>query len=303
MATIWTWPPSHEFAILVGFHVLLGIVLALDLGVFQRKAHTVSMREAAAWTVVWVALALAFALGVWKNWHWMRPDEAGHGADRSLEFITGYLVEQSLSVDNLFVFLVIFRYFGVPDHLRHRVLFWGILGAVVMRASFIIAGAALLSLFTWMIYVFGVFLIYTGYKLLRSVEGEIDPGRNPVLRLARRFLPVLDSYDTPHFWVRRDGRWFATPLPLVLLVVETTDVVFAIDSIPAIFGITKDPFIVYTSNIFAILGLRSMYFLLSGFLGLFRYLSVGLGVVLAFVGVKMLTEDLLHSHLEAIGIE
>ena len=188
MATIWAWPPSNEFAILIGFHVFLGVVLAVDLGVFNRKAHSVSMREAAVWTVIWISLAFVFAFGVWKLWHWMRPDEAGQGADKALMFISGYLVEQSLSVDNLFVFLVIFRYFGVPDHLRHRVLFWGIVGAVLMRATFILAGAALLHYFHWMIYVFGLFLIYTAYKLVRSVEAEIDPGRNPVLRLARRFL-------------------------------------------------------------------------------------------------------------------
>src|SRR5439155_2554469 len=239
-----------------------------------------------------------FAAGIWRFWDDWRPGEAGQGSVKALEFVTGYLIEESLSVDNLFVFLVIFRYFAVPPHLQHRVLFWGILGALVMRATMILAGAALLNAFHWMIYVFGVFLLYTAFKLFRSVEEEIDPGRNPLLRLAQRVLPVESSYDSPTFWVKREGRWYATPLPLVVLVVESTDVVFALDSIPAIFGITKDTFIVYTSNIFAILGLRSLFFLLAGFLGMFRYLSVGLAAVLAFVGLKMILEVPLEHFLE-----
>jgi tellurite resistance protein TerC len=302
MATLGSWLQSPEFLILVGFHLFIFLVLALDLGVFQRAAHAVSMREAAAWSAVWIGLALLFALGIWKFWHLWHPDEPDHGADKAIEFVTGYLIEKSLSVDNLFVFLVIFRYFGVPAHLQQRVLLWGILGALVTRATLILLGAALLAWFSWMIYVFGLFLIYTAFKLARSVEEEIDPGRNPLLRLARRILPVVDNYQSPHFWVKREGRWHLTPLPLVLLVVESTDVLFAVDSIPAIFGVTKDTFIVYTSNIFAILGLRALYFLLAGFLGMFRYLSVGLALVLGFVGVKMLVEEPLHPYLEAHGI-
>jgi tellurite resistance protein TerC len=302
MAGFGSWPPSAEFYVLAGFHVFVALMLSLDLGVFQRKAHKVSFKEAAVWSGVWVGLALAFALGIRFFWHLWEPGGADLGPQKSLEFVTGYLVEQSLSVDNLFVFLVIFRYFGVPEHLRHRILFWGILGAVVMRATFILVGAALLQHFHWAMYVFGAFLIYTGYKLLRSIEEEIDPGKNLLLRAARRILPLVDDYDSPRFWVRRAGRWHATPLPLVLLVIESTDVVFAIDSIPAVFGITRDTFIVYTSNIFAILGLRSLYFLLANFLGMFRYLNVGLAFVLAFVGVKMLAEEPLQGFLESHGI-
>jgi tellurite resistance protein TerC len=302
MADVWTWLHSPEFVILVGFHIFILLMLALDLGVFQRHAHTVSIREAAAWSIVWIGCSLLFALGISRFWHLWKPDEPERGPEKAIEFLTGYLIEKSLSVDNLFVFLVIFRYFAVPRHLQHRVLYWGILGALLMRAALILIGAALLAWFSWMIYVFGVFLIYTAYRLARSVEEEIDPGRNPLLRFARRLFPVVDDYSSPHFWVKRAGRWHATPLPLVLLVVESTDVLFAVDSIPAIFGVTRDAFIVYTSNVFAILGLRAMYFLLAGFLGMFRYLSVGLALVLGFVGVKMIVEEPLHPYLEAHGI-
>jgi tellurite resistance protein TerC len=304
MMDSWAWVPSGEVWILIGFHVFILLMLALDLGVFQRHAHAVSMKEAAVWSAVWVGLALAFAAGIWRFWHLWHddPGQAGQGGAKALEFITGYLVEKSLSVDNLFVFLVIFRYFAVPPHLQQRVLLWGILGALFMRAALILAGAALLNTFHWMIYVFAAFLLYTSYRMLRSVEEEIDPGRNLFLRLARRVMPVIHTYEAEVFWVKREGRWHATPLPLVLLVVESTDVLFALDSIPAIFGITQDPFIVYTSNIFAILGLRALYFLLAGFLGMFRYLSVGLALVLAFVGLKMIVENLLHTQLEAWGV-
>lgn len=302
MSDVWEWLLSPQCVILVGFHVFIVTMLALELGVFQRKAHAVSMKEAAVGSAVWIGLALLFAICIRSFWYLWDPENPQLGPEKSLQFVTGYLVEKALSVDNLFVFLVIFRYFGVPEHLRRRVLYWGILGAVLMRASFILLGAALLHYFHWAIYLFGGFLIYTGYKLLRSVEEEIDPGRNPLLRLARRFLPVVDNYDSPRFWVRRAGRWHATPLPLVLLVVESTDVVFAIDSIPAIFGITQDIFIVYTSNIFAILGLRALYFLLAHFLGMFRYLNVGLAIVLAFVGLKMLVEEPLKGYLDSHGI-
>ncbi|HXG12204.1 MAG TPA: TerC family protein [Gemmataceae bacterium] len=303
MTAIWAWASAPEIGVLVGFHVFILLMLALDLGVFQRQAHAVSMTEAAVWSTIWVALALVFAVGIWQFWHLWRPEEADRGGDRAVEFITGYLVEKSLSVDNLFVFLVIFRYFAVPAHLQQRVLLWGIIGAIVMRAALILIGAALLSAFHWMIYVFAAVLLYTSFKMLRSVEEEIDPGRNPLLRLAQRFLPVVSSYESQRFWVRREGRWHATPLPLVLLVVESTDVMFALDSIPAIFGLTKDAFIVYTSNIFAILGLRALYFLLANFLGMFRYLNVGLALVLGFVGLKMIVEQPLEPYLASRGIE
>ena len=287
---------------LVGFHLFIVVMLALDLGIFQRTAHTVSLAEAAIWSGVWIALALLFAFGLWKFWHLWHHEHPELGPQKAIEFLTGYLIEKALSVDNLFVFAVIFRYFAVPAALQHRVLYWGIIGALLMRATLILLGAALLTLFHWMLYIFGAFLLYTAYKLARSVEEEIDPGRNPLLRLARRFLPVLDRYEASRFWVLRDGRWHATPLPLVLLVVESMDIVFAIDSIPAIFGITQDVFIVYTSNVFAILGLRALYFLLAGLLGKFRYLHIGLAWVLAFVGVKMIVEEPLRPQLEAIGL-
>ena len=302
MASITTYVQTTEFAVLVGFHVFVLLMLALDLGVFQRQPHAVGMREAAVWSVVWIALALLFALGIWLFWDRWHPETSDQGGLKAIEFVTGYLIEKSLSVDNLFVFLVIFRYFGVPARLQHRVLLWGILGALLLRATLILIGAALLAAFHWMMYVFGGLLIYTAYKLFRSVEEEIDPGKNPLLRLARRFLPVIDNYDSNTFWVHREGRWHATPLPLVLLVVESTDVIFALDSIPAIFAITTDTFIIYTSNIFAILGLRALYFLLAGFLGMFRYLSVGLALVLAFVGLKMILQEPLGPYLESAGI-
>ncbi|GMU64198.1 MAG: tellurium resistance protein TerC [Acidobacteriota bacterium] len=252
-------------------------ILVLDLGVLNRKAHVVKPREAALWVGFCVALAALFA--GWLFWKF--------GTRIGLEFVTGYLIEYALSVDNLFVFLVVFSYFGVPGQFQHRVLFWGIVGALVLRAVFILAGAALLAKFHWMIYVFGGFLVLTGVKLLFSGEGEVDPEKNPILRLARRFLPVTPGYHGQRFFVVEAGKRYATPLFLVLLVIEATDVVFAVDSIPAIFGITRDPFLVFTSNIFAILGLRALYFLLADFMGRFHYLKYGLGLVLAFVGVKM----------------
>jgi tellurite resistance protein TerC len=303
MPDSWSLTFTPQFWILVGFHVFVLLMIALDLGLVQRRAaHAVSMRQAAVWSAVWIGLALLFALGIWKGWHLWHPSEPDHGGQKAIEFLTGYIVEKSLSVDNLFVFLVIFRYFGVPPALQHRVLLWGVIGALILRACLILLGAALLALTHWMIYVFGAFLLYTSFRLARSVEHEIDPGRNPALRLARRLLPVVDHYDSSRFWVKRDGRWHATPLPLVLVVIEATDVVFAVDSIPAIFGVTRDLFIVYTSNIFAILGLRALYFLLAGFLGMLRYLSVGLAAVLAFVGLKMIVEEPLRPYLAAWGL-
>lgn len=255
-------------------------MLALDLGVFHRRAHTVKFKEALVWSLIWIALAGAFAVLVYL-WH-------GHTA--MLEFITGYVIELSLSVDNLFVFLVIFRYFKVSGQNQHKVLFWGILGALIMRAAFILAGVGLIKRFHWIIYVFGVLLIYSGVKLLRQEGSSVDPGKNPLLKAFRRLVPVTHDYVDGKFFVRRPGL-YATPLFIVLLVVETTDILFAVDSIPAILAITLNAFIVYTSNVFAILGLRSMYFALAGMMDLFQYLHYGLSCVLIFVGLKMILSN------------
>jgi tellurite resistance protein TerC len=272
---------EHRWFWWVGFNVFVLVMLALDLGVFHRKAHAVSLREAGAWSVVWVLLALSFNVLVY--WMW--------GYERALEFLTGYLIEKSLSVDNLFVFLMIFSYFAVPATYQHRVLYWGILGALVMRGVFIATGVALLNRFHWMIYVFGGFLVITGIRLLFSTDKEVEPEKNPVLRVVRRMVPVTASYHGQAFFVRAEGRLWATPLLLVLVVVETTDLVFAVDSIPAIFAVTRDPFIVYTSNVFAILGLRALYFLLAGVMDMFRFLQIGLAFVLTLVGCKMLVSE------------
>jgi tellurite resistance protein TerC len=265
----------------VVFNIFVLGILAVDLLVLHRKAHTVSLREALAWSCVWVSLALIFGVGIYFF----------QGAEKALEFLTGYVIEWSLSVDNLFVFLVIFSYFSVPPIYQHRVLFWGILGALVLRAVFIATGSALLANFHWMIYVFGAFLVFTGIKLLFVGEEKIEPEKNPAVRLVRRFIKITPDYQGQRFFIRKDGKLWATPLFLVLVVVETTDVIFAIDSIPAIFGITLDPFIVYTSNVFAILGLRALFFLLAGVMEMFRYLRVGLSFVLCFVGLKMLLAE------------
>jgi tellurite resistance protein TerC len=268
----------------IGFTAFVLGVLALDLGVFHRKAHVVGAREAATWSVVWVTLAAIFGVGVYFTM----------GAQSALEFAAGYLVEEALSVDNLFVFLLLFSYFRVPAELQHRVLFWGILGALVMRAIMIVAGAALIHQFHWIIYVFGAFLVITGARMATGGATDVDPEHNPALKLVRRLVPVTRQFREQRFFVRdrdpRQGRerWFATPLFVVLVLVETTDLVFAVDSIPAIFGVTQDPFIVYTSNVFAILGLRSLFFLLHGMITKFHLLRFGLAAVLVFVGVKML---------------
>jgi tellurite resistance protein TerC len=269
--------PETSLGLWVGFNLLILLLLALDLGVFHRKAHAVSVKEAAAWSAVWVALALAFNALLW----WLR------GPEPAVQFLTGYLIEKSLSIDNIFVFALIFGYFAVPSEYQHRVLFWGILGALLMRAGFILGGAALLDRFHWVIYVFGAFLILTGIKMALHRGAELHPERNPVLRLARRWLPVTPEYRRDRLFAREGGRWLATPLFLVLLMIESTDLVFAVDSIPAIFAVTDDPFLVYTSNVFAVLGLRSLYFLLAGVMGKFAYLKLGLSAVLVFVGVKM----------------
>ena len=259
------------------FNVFVAAMLALDLGVLSRRSGRVTFRSALIWSGVWVALAAAFAC-IELFWH---------GRVQALQFVTGYVIELSLSVDNVFLFLVIFRYFKVPDQHQHKVLFWGIIGALLMRGVFIVAGVGLMSRFKWITYVFGVLLIYSGLKLLRQGDTEIKPDKNPVLRLFRRFMPVTNEYVGNNFFARRD-RLYATPLFIVLLVVETSDLLFAVDSIPAVLAITLNAFIVYTSNVFAILGLRSMYFALAGVMDLFHYLHYGLSVVLIFIGVKML---------------
>jgi tellurite resistance protein TerC len=259
------------------FNLFVLAMLALDLGVLNRRPHSIGFREALGWSVMWVALAIAFAVVVY---FW-------HGRTASLEFATGYLIELSLSIDNLFVFLVIFRYFRVPGELQHRVLFWGILGALITRGAFILVGVGLIRQFDWIIYIFGALLVWSGFKLLRQGDTEIDPEKNPVLKLFRRWMPVTDEYVGNKFWVRQPG-FYATPLVVVLLVVETTDILFAVDSIPAVLAITLNAFIVYTSNVFAIMGLRSMYFAVAGMMDYFEYLHYGLSAVLVFIGGKML---------------
>ena len=259
------------------FNLFVVAMLALDLGVLNRRSHRVGFREALAWSAVWIALAAAFAV---LELFW-------HGRPQALQFVTGYVIELSLSVDNLFVFLVIFRYFKVPDQYQHKVLFWGILGALVMRGVFIVAGVGLIRRYSWITYAFGAVLVYSGLKLLRQGETEIHPEKNPVLRLFRRVFPVTKEYVGGKFFTQNGGL-YATPLLVVLLVVETTDVLFAVDSIPAVLAITLNAFIVYTSNVFAILGLRAMYFALAGMMDLFHYLHYGLSVVLIFIGLKML---------------
>ncbi|MBD3298440.1 MAG: TerC/Alx family metal homeostasis membrane protein [candidate division Zixibacteria bacterium] len=262
----------------VGFNVFVLAMLAIDLGVFHRKARVVSLRESLIWTAVWIVMALLFNAGVWYF----------AGSQKALEFLTGYVIEKSLSVDNVFVFALLFSYFSVPREFQHKVLFWGILGALVMRAIMIVLGAALIATFTWIIYVFGGFLILTGIKMILKQDENVDPSRNPVVRLFRRLMPITKDFRGNRFFVRENGIRFATPLFVVLLAVEFTDLIFAVDSIPAIFAVTTDPFVVYTSNVFAILGLRALYFALAGVLGIFHYLKIGLGVVLTFVGVKMM---------------
>ena len=259
------------------FNLFVVAMLVLDLGILNRRSHRVSFREALAWSGVWIALAVAFAV---LELFW-------HGRAQALQFVTGYVIELSLSVDNLFVFLVIFRYFKVPDQHQHKVLFWGILGALLMRGVFIVAGVGLIHRFNWITYTFGALLVYSGLKLLRQGETEIHPEKNPVLRLFGRILPVTKEYVGGQFFTRSNGL-YATPLFVVLLVVETSDILFAVDSIPAVLAITLNAFIVYTSNVFAILGLRSMYFALAGVMDLFHYLHYGLSVVLIFIGLKML---------------
>ena len=273
---------SSQALVWIGFNLFVLAMLALDLGIFHRRSHEVTVKEALVWSGVWIGLALLFNLGVYQ-WYGQQP---------ALEFLTGYLIEKSLSVDNIFVFLLIFSYFKVPAHYQHKVLFWGILGALAMRAFFIFAGISLIQRFHWIIYLFGAFLVLTGIKMVTEKDKEIHPEKNPVLKLFRRMIPVTSGYQQNHIFVKQGGRYFATPLFVVLLVVETTDVIFAVDSIPAILSITVDPFIVYTSNVFAILGLRALYFALAGVMKLFHHLHYGLSAILVFVGAKMLLTDL-----------
>ena len=278
---LWAW------AAFIGFIIAM---LALDLGIFNRKSHVVRMREALIWVGVWVSLAVAFNALIY----------ASRGSQPALEFFTSYLVELCLSVDNVFVFIVIFAYFQVAPKYQHRVLFWGIIGAALMRATFILAGIVLINRFEWVMAVFGAFLVYTGIKLALPEHDKVQPEKNPVVHLFRRFFPVSEKDDGGHFFTKIDGRHLATPLFIVLIVIETTDVAFALDSIPAVLAITKNPFIAFTSNIFAILGLRSLYFAIAGAMKLFRFLNVGLAVILVFIGVKMLLGYFLNYHIDIL---
>jgi tellurite resistance protein TerC len=266
----------------IAFHIFVFGMLALDLGVFHRKAHVVRIKEALVWSALWILLALIFNLGIYM---WL-------GSDRALEFLTGYLIERFLSIDNIFVFLLIFSYFGVPRRYEHKILFWGILGALAMRAVFILAGIALIETFHWVMYVFGGFLILAGIKTAVKGPEKMQPEKNLVVRLFRRFMPCSEGYEEGKFFIKFQGRYCGTTLFLVLLFVEATDVMFALDSIPAILGITLDPLIVYTSNVFAILGLRALYFALAGIMRLFSYLHYGLSAILIFVGLKMIVAEI-----------
>ena len=262
----------------IGFHVFVFIMLALDLGVFHKHTHKVPVKEAAIWSLVWISLALLFNLFVFFEF----------GKTKALEFLTGYVIEYSLSVDNIFVFILIFSYFAVKSQYQHKILFWGILGALIMRGIFIFAGIALINRFHWIVIIFGGFLVFTGIRMLFQKDSEVDPEKNAIVRFFRKFLPVSHSLHGDKLFVRQNSRLYATPLFLVLLIIESSDLIFAVDSIPAILAISQDRFIVYTSNIFAILGLRSLYFAIAGIMGYFRYLKVGLAFVLTFVGLKML---------------
>lgn len=271
---------EHSLTLWVLFNLFIIVMLLVDLLVFNRKPHEITIRESLTWTGIWIALAILFGIGIY---HFMDPAS-------SIDYFTGYLIEKSLSVDNIFVFLLIFTYFGVPSMYQHKVLFWGILGALIFRLIFIFLGIALLEQFHWIIYVFGAFLIFTGVKLGLEKDKKIEPEKNPLLKLVRRFIPITREFKGEHFFVKMRGRYVATPMFVVLIVIETTDVVFALDSIPAIMAITRDPFIIYSANAFAILGLRALYFALSGVMRLFHYLHYGLAFILVYVGVKMMLE-------------
>lgn len=262
----------------IGFHIFIFFMLALDLGVFHKHVHKVPVKEAVIWTFVWISLAIAFNIFVFFEF----------GKIKALEFLTGYVIEYSLSVDNIFVFILIFSYFAVKPQYQHKILFWGIIGALLMRGIFIFTGVALINRFHWIVIIFGGFLVFTGIKMLFTKETEVDPEKNPIVKFFKRFLPVSHELNGDKFFVKQNNRLHATPLFLVLLIIETSDLIFAVDSIPAILAISQDRFIVYTSNIFAIMGLRSLYFALAGIMGLFRFLKIGLAFVLTFVGLKML---------------
>jgi tellurite resistance protein TerC len=288
--SLWGW---------IWFNVAVLAILALDLGVLHRKSSKVSLKEAAIWSGVWVALSLCFALAIYRNM----------GPESGLEFLTGYLIEYALSVDNIFVFVLIFSYFSVPEKYQHRVLFWGIIGALVLRGVMIVAGSALVTRFAWTLYIFGAFLVFTGIRMaLQKDDAAYNAERDPVLRLARKLIPVTPDYRGDKFFVKEPDktgrmRFAATPLFIVLIIVDTTDIIFATDSIPAIFAVTRDPFIVYTSNICAVLGLRALYFLLASVVDKFVYLKLGLSLVLVFIGAKMLLEHFLHIPIiAALGV-
>jgi len=268
----------------IGFHLFVFMMLALDLGVFHKKVHKVPVKEAVIWTIVWISLALVFSICILL---FIYPEPLP-GKTKALEFLTGYVIEYSLSVDNIFVFILIFSYFKVDDRYQHKVLFWGILGALIMRAIFIFTGIALINRFHWIVIIFGGFLVFTGIRMLFQQEEAVDPEANPIVKFFRKFLPVTHQFHNDRLFITQNKRLYATPLFLVLIIIESSDLIFAVDSIPAILAISKDTFIVYTSNIFAILGLRSLYFAIAGIIGYFRYLKVGLAFVLTFVGAKML---------------
>ncbi len=272
---------SDSSILWIAFNGFVLLMLALDLGVFHRKSHEVTVKEALTWTSVWITLAMLFNLFVFYYFD----------KDKAVEFFTGYVIEKSLSVDNIFVIIMIFSYFNVPKEYQHKVLFWGILGALVMRVIFIFAGIELIHKFHWLIYIFGGFLIFTGIRMVTSSDVKLDPEKNPLVKFVRRFFPVTPNFHKDHFFTKIDGKLWVTPLFLVVIMIEATDLIFAVDSIPAILAISDDPFIVYTSNVFAILGLRSLYFALSGIEGYFRYLKYGLAVILCFVGTKMCLMD------------
>ena len=286
--------PAMNYTFLSLFIVFVAFLLALDLGVLNRKAHTVSVKEALLWSAIWVALAAAFNVGIYFFWDWIAPGSTHTAGEAAMTFMAGYLLEESLSVDNVFVFALIFSYFRVPSQYQHRVLFWGVIGAIVLRGIMIVLGAALISRFDWILYIFGAILLFSGLKLARGKSEAPHPESNPVVKLVKKFLPVSKDYHGKRFTTRVDGRLMLTPLFIVLVVVETSDLIFASDSLPAIFAITTDPVLIFTSNVFAILGLRSMYFVLADMMGRFQYLNVGLAVVLTFIGLKIL----IHHWLE-----
>lgn len=285
---IWIWGAFLGFVL---------TMLALDLGVFHRDAHEVKIREALIWSAIWIALALVFNAGIFAFWDQIYPDSTYTPKEAGFAFLAGYLVEKALSVDNIFVFLMVFAYFKVPAKYQHRVLFYGILGALLFRSIFIAMGAAILERFMWTMILFGLFLIATGIKMVMIKDKQMNPDQNPMIRLFRRLMPVTPGYEGQSFFKRIDGKLWATPLFITLLFIEITDVIFAVDSIPAIFAITSDPFIVFTSNVFAILGLRALFFALAGLMNLFHYLSYGLAAILVFVGGKMI-----YAYLEKVVV-